>query len=90
MVGVFAWRWANYFTGPGSIARSYRTARTTMMVGKQRMPENAAILSGFDAAGCSHSLVRRLAGHELARPLVKPKAMDNNGLLSDADGVVSP
>lgn len=30
----------NFFTGPGSIARSYRTARTTMMVGKQRMPES--------------------------------------------------
>ncbi|HBV40851.1 MAG TPA: carbohydrate diacid regulon transcriptional regulator CdaR, partial [Erwinia sp.] len=29
----------NFFTGPGSIARSYRTARTTMLVGKQRMPE---------------------------------------------------
>ena len=25
----------NYFTGPGSIARSYRTAKTTMVVGKQ-------------------------------------------------------
>ena len=30
----------NYFTGPGSIARSYRTAKTTMVVGKQRMPES--------------------------------------------------
>ncbi|PPS57997.1 hypothetical protein CRX72_09585 [Pantoea sp. BRM17] len=29
----------NYFPGPGGIARSWRTARTTMSVGKQRMPE---------------------------------------------------
>ena len=29
----------NFFTGPGSIARSYRTAKTTMAVGKQRIPD---------------------------------------------------
>ncbi|STQ46215.1 Sugar diacid regulator [Ewingella americana] len=29
----------NYFTGPGSLARSYFTAKTTMAVGKQRAPQ---------------------------------------------------
>ncbi len=37
---------------PGSIVRSYRTARTTMMVsGKQRMPESRSYFIRFDAAG---------------------------------------
>ncbi|MFR3707785.1 MAG: hypothetical protein ACLTXH_10585 [Enterobacter hormaechei] len=34
----------NYFTGPGSIARSWRTARTTMMVGNSAC-RRAAVIS---------------------------------------------
>jgi carbohydrate diacid regulator len=37
----------NFFTGPGSIARSYRTARTTMMVGKQRMPQQRSFSPAY-------------------------------------------
>lgn len=32
----------NYFAGLGSIARSYRMERTTMLVGKQRIPEGCS------------------------------------------------
>lgn len=72
----------NFFTGPGSIARSYRTARTTMMVGKQRMPE---VRSYFYQDLVLPVLLDSLRGgwqaNELARPLAKLKSMDNNGLL---------
>ncbi|RPE04297.1 CdaR family transcriptional regulator [Candidatus Pantoea deserta] len=72
----------NFFTGPGSIARSYRTARTTMMVGKQRMPE---LRSYFYQDLVLPVLLDSLRGgwqaNELARPLAKLKSMDNNGLL---------
>ncbi|AXF78467.1 CdaR family transcriptional regulator [Erwinia tracheiphila] len=72
----------NFFTGPGSIARSYRTARTTMQVGKQRMPE---LRSYFYQDLVLPVLLDSLRGGwqagELSRPLAKLKAMDNNGLL---------
>ncbi|MDH2069568.1 CdaR family transcriptional regulator [Pantoea sp. GD03673] len=72
----------NFFTGPGSIARSYRTARTTMMVGKQRMPD---VRSYFYQDLVLPVLLDSLRGgwqaNELARPLAKLKSMDNNGLL---------
>ena len=72
----------NYFTGPGSIARSWRTARTTMMSGKQRMPESR---SYFYQELMLPVLLDGLRGgwqaDELARPLARLKAMDNNGLL---------
>ena len=72
----------NFFSGPGSIARSYRTARTTMMVGKQRMPE---LRSYFYQDLVLPVLLDSLRGgwqaNELARPLAKLKSMDNNGLL---------
>lgn len=72
----------NFFTGPGSIARSYRTARTTMAVGKQRMPD---VRSYFYQDLMLPVLLDSLRGgwqaNELARPLEKLKSMDSNGLL---------
>ncbi len=75
------WRWVT-FTGPGSIARSYRTARTTMMVGKQRMPESRSFFyQDLMLPVLLDSLRGGWQANELARPLVRLKAMDNNGLL---------
>jgi carbohydrate diacid regulator len=72
----------NYFTGPGSIARSYRTARTTMMVGKQRMPESRSYFyQDLMLPVLLDSLRGGWQANELARPLARLKAMDNNGLL---------
>ena len=71
----------NYFTGPGSIARSWRTARTTMMVGKQRMPESRSYFyQDLMLPVLLDSLRGGWQANELARPLVRLKAMDNNGL----------
>jgi carbohydrate diacid regulator len=71
----------NFFTGPGSIAR-YRTARTTMMVGKQRMPESRSYFyQDLMLPVLLDSLRGGWQANELARPLVRLKAMDNNGLL---------
>ena len=72
----------NYFTGPGSIARSYRTARTTMMVGKQRMPEQRSYFyQDLVLPVLLDSLRGGWQANELARPLAKLKNMDSNGLL---------
>lgn len=72
----------NFFTGPGSIARSYRTARTTMMVGKQRMPESRCYFyQDLMLPVLLDSLRGGWQANELARPLARLKAMDNNGLL---------
>ncbi|HFN3927644.1 TPA: sugar diacid recognition domain-containing protein [Escherichia coli] len=72
----------NYFTGPGSIARSYRTAKTTMMVGKQRMPESRCYFyQDLMLPVLLDSLRGDWQANELARPLARLKAMDNNGLL---------
>nr|WP_024965681.1 CdaR family transcriptional regulator [Pantoea sp. IMH] len=72
----------NYFTGPGSIARSYRTARTTMDVGKQRMPEQRSYFyQDLVLPVLLDSLRGGWQANELARPLLKLRAMDSNGLL---------
>jgi carbohydrate diacid regulator len=72
----------NYFTGPGSIARSYRTARTTMVVGKQRMGEQRTYYyQDLMLPVLLDSLRGGWQADELARPLAKLKAMDGNGLL---------
>ncbi|MCP1438045.1 carbohydrate diacid regulator [Erwinia persicina] len=72
----------NFFTGPGSIARSYRTARTTMLVGKQRMPEERSYFyQDLVLPVLLDSLRGGWQAGELSRPLAKLKAMDNNGLL---------
>lgn len=82
----------NYFTGPGSIARSYRTAKTTMVVGKQRMPESRCYFyQDLMLPVLLDSLRGDWQANELARPLARLKTMDNNGLLRrNAGGVVSP
>ncbi|GKW31022.1 CdaR family transcriptional regulator [Pectobacterium brasiliense] len=72
----------NYFSGPGSIARSYRTARTTMSVGKQRMPaQRCYYYQDLMLPVLLDSLRGGLQANELVRPLSKLKAMDGNGLL---------
>lgn len=72
----------NFFTGPGSIARSYRTARTTMAVGKQRMPEQRCYYyQDLVLPVLLDSLRGGWQANELALPLAKLRAMDSNGLL---------
>ncbi|WP_158781756.1 CdaR family transcriptional regulator [Pantoea sp. BAV 3049] len=72
----------NFFTGPGSIARSYRTAHTTMVVGKQRMPEQRSYFyQDLVLPVLLDSLRGGWQANELSRPLAKLKSMDNNGLL---------
>ena len=72
----------NFFTGPGSIARSYRTAHTTMLVGKQRMPEQRSYFyQDLVLPVLLDSLRGGWQASELSRPLAKLKTMDNNGLL---------
>ncbi|AIR71048.1 MULTISPECIES: CdaR family transcriptional regulator [Dickeya] len=72
----------NYFTGPGSIARSYRTARTTMSVGKQRMPaQRSYFYQDLMLPVLLDSLRGGWQANELVRPLARLKAMDSNGLL---------
>lgn len=72
----------NYFPDDGGIARSYRTARTTMAVGKQRMPDQR---SYFYQDMVLPVLLDSLRGgwqaYELVRPLAKLRGMDGNGLL---------
>ncbi|WP_431223729.1 CdaR family transcriptional regulator [Serratia sp. L9] len=72
----------NYFSGPGSLVRSYRTARTTMAVGKQRMPgRRAYYYQDLMLPVLLGSLRSGWQADELARPLERLKAMDSNGLL---------
>ncbi len=72
----------NFFTGTGSIARSYRTASTTMMVGKQRMPEQRSYYyQDLILPVLLDSLRGGWQANELARPLERLRATDNNGLL---------
>ena len=72
----------NHFSGPGCVARSYSTAKAAMTVGKQRMPDQR---SYYYQDLMLPVLLDSLRGgwqiNELSRPLVKLKAMDNNGLL---------
>ncbi|WP_406705289.1 CdaR family transcriptional regulator [Sodalis sp.] len=72
----------NFFTGPGGIARSWRTAVTTMAVGKQRHPdERRYFYPDLMLPVLLDSLRGGWQANELVRPLVKLKAMDSNGLL---------
>lgn len=72
----------NFFTGPGGIARSWRTACTTMAVGKQRHPdERRYFYPDLMLPVLLDSLRGGWQANELVRPLVKLKAMDSNGLL---------
>jgi len=72
----------NFFTGPGSIARSYRTAKTTMSVGKQRMPDQRSYYyQDLTLPVLLDSLRGGWQADELGRPLARLKATDGNGLL---------
>ncbi|XBS70589.1 CdaR family transcriptional regulator [Acerihabitans sp. KWT182] len=72
----------NYFPGAGGIARSWRTARTTMAVGKQRLPDQRCYFyPDLMLPVLLDSLRGGWQAGELVRPLAKLKAMDNNGLL---------
>jgi len=72
----------NYFTGQGSIARSYRTACTTLEVGKQRMPEKRCYFyQDLALPVLLDGLREGWQADELSRPLLRLKAMDSNGLL---------
>lgn len=72
----------NYFPGPGGIARSWRTARTTMSVGKQRLADQRQYFyPDLMLPVLLDSLRGGWQASELIRPLVKLKALDNNGLL---------
>ncbi|KAA5969236.1 CdaR family transcriptional regulator [Pantoea sp. M_9] len=72
----------NYFPGPGGIARSWRTARTTMSVGKQRMPEQRSFFyQDLVLPVLLDSLRGGWQASELARPLEKLRSIDSNGLL---------
>ncbi len=72
----------NFFPGPGGIARSWRTARTTMAVGKQRLPDQRCYFyPDLMLPVLLDSLRGGWQAGELVRPLAKLKAMDNNGLL---------
>ncbi|MCS5931913.1 helix-turn-helix domain-containing protein [Klebsiella pneumoniae subsp. pneumoniae] len=67
---------------PGKYRPPYRTARTTMMVGKQRMPESRSYFyQDLMLPVLLDSLRGGWQANELARPLARLKAMDNNGLL---------
>lgn len=72
----------NYFTGPGSLARSYLTAKTTMAVGKQRAPQQRSY--------CYQDLMLPVLldglrggwqADELALPMARLNAEDSSGLL---------
>ncbi len=52
-----------------------------MVVGNSGCQKVAAILSGSDVTCVTRQFAWRLAANELARPLARLKAMDNNGLL---------
>jgi carbohydrate diacid regulator len=72
----------NYFTGEGSIARSYRTACTTLQVGKLYHPElHSYYYQDLMLPVLLDSLRGGWQTSELVRPIHKLKVMDSNGLL---------
>jgi carbohydrate diacid regulator len=82
----------NYFSGPGSIARSWRTARTTMMVGKQRMPESRSYFyQDLMLPVLLDSLRGWLAGQRAGAALSAPESDgQQRPAAPDAAGVVPP
>jgi carbohydrate diacid regulator len=72
----------NYFTGSGSIARSYRTACTTLQIGKLYYPEQRSYnYQNLMLPVLLDSLRGGWQTSELVRPMQKLKVMDSNGLL---------
>lgn len=72
----------HYFPGPDSIIRSYRTARTTLQVGKQRHPEKQAYFyQDLMLPVLLDSLKTGWQAEELRRSIAKLVAQDGNGIL---------
>lgn len=72
----------NYFTGPGSIARSYLTAKTTLAVGKRRAPEQRSYCyQDLMLPVLLDGLREGWQADELALPMARLNAEDSSGLL---------
>ncbi len=71
----------HYFPGSGGIARSYRTARTTLQVGKQRYPDRRAFYyQDLILPVLLDSLKTGWQADELRRSLARLVAQDNHGV----------
>lgn len=71
----------NYFQEPGGIARSYRTARTTLQVGKQREPDKQAFFyQDLILPVLLDSLKTGWQADELRRSLSRLISQDGNGV----------
>lgn len=72
----------NYFDGPGAMARSYYTARTTLDVGKRRNPDAQAFFyEDLALPVLLDGLREGWRANELRRPLERLSEQDTNGLL---------
>jgi carbohydrate diacid regulator len=72
----------HYFPGAGGIARSYRTARTALQVGKQRTPSSPAFFyQDLVLPVLLDSLKGGWQADELRRSLARLVAQDGNGVL---------
>lgn len=72
----------NYFSGDGGIARSYRTACTTLQIGKLYYPEQRSYnYQSLMLPVLLDSLRGGWQTSELVRPMQRLKVMDTNGLL---------
>ena len=71
----------HYFPGAGGIARSYRTARTTLQIGKQRHPEKPAFFyQDLMLPVLLESLKTGWQADELRRSLSRLVSQDGNGV----------
>ena len=72
----------NYFPDAGGIARSYRTASTTMAVGKNNQPQKRIYFyKDLILPLLLDSIKEDWQAKELTRPVARLKQMDSNGLL---------
>ncbi|WP_024558856.1 CdaR family transcriptional regulator [Franconibacter pulveris 1160] len=72
----------NYFPDTGGIARSYRTASTTMAVGKSNQPQKRIYFyKDLILPLLLDSIKEDWQAKELTRPVARLKQMDSNGLL---------
>lgn len=72
----------NYFPDAGGIARSYRTASTTMTVGKSNQPQKRVYFyKDLILPLLLDSIKEDWQAKELTRPVARLKQMDSNGLL---------
>ncbi|HBI11433.1 MAG TPA: CdaR family transcriptional regulator [Franconibacter pulveris] len=72
----------NYFPDAGGIARSYRTASTTMTVGKSNQPQKRIYFyKDLILPLLLDSIKEDWQAKELTRPVARLKQMDSNGLL---------